>query len=68
MGEFNEWSRVATPMKRRRNGDFYVLLELEKGRPYRFRYVVDDCKFENDWNADRYEPNPYGSEDSVIDV
>lgn len=68
MGEFNNWSRDATPMKRRKNGDFSVSLDLEKGRSCRFRYLIDGWKFENDWEADRYESNPYGGEDSVVEV
>lgn len=68
VGEFNEWSRDATPMTRRKNGTFSVSLELETGRAYRFRYLIDGGKFENDWAADRYEPNPYGGEDSVVEV
>jgi Glycogen recognition site of AMP-activated protein kinase len=68
MGEFNNWSRDATPMKRRKNGDFALSLDLEKGRSYRFRYLIDGWKFENAWAADRYESNPYGGEDSVVEV
>jgi 1,4-alpha-glucan branching enzyme len=68
MGEFNSWSRDANPMKRQKDGDFSVSLDLEKGRSYRFRYLIDGWKFENDWEADRYEPNPYGGEDSVVEV
>ena len=68
MGEFNNWSPNAAPMKRRTNGDFSITLDLEKGRSYRFRYLIDGCKYENDWRADRYEPNPYGGEDSVVEV
>ena len=68
MGEFNHWSRDANPMKRQKNNDFSVSLELEKGRSYRFRYLIDGRRFENDWAADRYEPNPYGGEDSVLDL
>ena len=45
-----------------------MTLELETGRSYRFRYMIDGWKYENDWGADRYEPNPYGGEDSVVDV
>ena len=55
-------------MKRRASGDFSVSLELEKGRSYRFRYLIDGCTFENDWDADRYETNPCGGEDSVVEV
>jgi 1,4-alpha-glucan branching enzyme len=68
MGEFNNWSPDANPMTRRTNGDFSVSLDLEKGRSYRFRYLIDGWKYENDWKADRYESNPYGGEDSVIEV
>jgi 1,4-alpha-glucan branching enzyme len=67
-GEFNDWSRDATPMKRRPTGDFSVSLDLETGRSYRFRYLIDGCTYENDWEADRYEPNPYGGQDSVVEV
>jgi hypothetical protein len=68
MGEFNDWSRDATPMKRQKTGGFSVSLNLETGRAYRFRYLIDGGKFENDWAADRYEPNPYGGEDSIVEV
>lgn len=68
LGEFNNWSADAHPLVKREEGDFAITLELEVGRAYRFRYVIDGWKFENDWFADRYEPNPYGGEDSVVDV
>jgi len=68
LGEFNNWSPDAHPLVKREDGDFVVTLELEAGRAYRFRYVIDGWKYENDWFADRYEPNPYGGEDSVVDV
>ncbi len=68
VGEFNNWSPDATPMRRRKDNGFSVSLELEKGRSYRFRYIIDGSKYENDWAADRYQPNPYGGEDSVVDL
>jgi 1,4-alpha-glucan branching enzyme len=68
MGDFNGWAPDAHPLKPQKNGDFAVTVELEKGRSYRFRYIIDGWKYENDWAADRYEPNPYGGEDSVVDV
>ena len=68
LGEFNNWAQDATPMKKQKTGNFTVTLELEAGRSYRFRYIIDGWKYENDWFADRYEPNPYGGEDSVVDV
>ena len=67
-GEFNNWDEKATPMKRQKNGDYTVTLELQIEREYRFRYCIDGCKWENDWCADRYEPNPFGGCDSVVIV
>lgn len=67
-GEFNNWDEKATPMKRQKNGYFTVTLELEKDREYRFRYCIDGCKWENDWSADRYDPNPFGGFDSIVRV
>jgi 1,4-alpha-glucan branching enzyme len=66
VGDFNNWSRDASPMKRLKNGDFTLVLDLEPGREYRFRYLINGIKWENDWCADRYEPNPFGAEDSII--
>jgi 1,4-alpha-glucan branching enzyme len=68
LGEFNNWVQDANPLKKQKSGNFTVTLELEAGRSYRFRYIIDGWKYENDWFADRYEPNPYGGEDSVVDV
>ena len=68
LGEFNNWSPDAHQLQKREEGDFVITLDLAAGRAYRFRYVIDGWKYENDWFADRYEPNPYGGEDSVVDV
>jgi 1,4-alpha-glucan branching enzyme len=68
VGDFNRWNKEETPMKRLKNGDFTVTLELETGREYKFKYLIDDIRWENDWHADRYEPNVYGTDDSVVVV
>jgi hypothetical protein len=68
VGDFNTWNREASPMKKLRNGDFEATLELPAGKEYRFRYLIDGCRWENDWCADEYKPNPYGSDDSVVIV
>jgi 1,4-alpha-glucan branching enzyme len=65
-GDFNNWDKEAHPMKKLRNGNFAVTLELEKGRKYQFRYLIDGDRWENDWHADMYEPNPFGGNNSVV--
>jgi hypothetical protein len=67
VGEFNGWSPTAHPMAR--EGDELVArLALVRGRTYRYRYLLDGDRWENDWNADAYVPNGFGGEDSVLDL
>jgi hypothetical protein len=53
---------------RRVGAEFVADVPLHAGRSYRYRYVLGDGRWENDWAADRYEANYFGSDDSVIDV
>ena len=67
VGDFNKWSLTATPMTR--DGDGFVAhVYLEPGRTYRFRYLLDGERWENDWSADDYVPNEFGGNDSLIDL
>lgn len=66
VGDFNNWDERATPMKKLKDGRFTVLLELESGREYQFRYLVDQSEWHNDWEADKYVPNPFSGDNSVI--
>lgn len=67
-GDFNEWSERGTRMRRLKNGSHTLTLKLATGRAYSFRYLIDGEKWENDWAADRYEPNPYGGDNSVVEI
>ena len=68
-GDFNGWDPQVTPLTRKKSGDFNVTLELESGREYQFRYVIDGQTWENDWQADRYAPSEIpGVENSVVAV
>lgn len=67
VGEFNNWNIYGTPMKKQPDGTFAVTLELDKGREYQFRYLIDENFWENDWNADKYLTTPFGDcENSVV--
>ncbi|GAB4570861.1 MAG: hypothetical protein Kow0077_06040 [Anaerolineae bacterium] len=65
VGEFNGWNPGATPMRKLKDGRHTVTVELEPNRAYQFRYVLDG-NWDNDWQADGYVPNPFGSENSVV--
>jgi 1,4-alpha-glucan branching enzyme len=67
-GEFNEWKPKAHRMKQRKDGSFSITLSLPAGQSYRFKYLVDGKRWENDWSADAYVPNSFGSEDSLLEL
>jgi 1,4-alpha-glucan branching enzyme len=66
VGDFNNWDESATAMKRQKNGSFNVTLDLDKDREYQFRYLVNGTEWHNDWEADKYVPNPYSGDNSVV--
>ena len=65
-GEFNDWNPNSHPMKRSKDGGFALTLSMEPNREYRFRYLLDGERWENDWTADGYVPNTFGTEDSIL--
>jgi 1,4-alpha-glucan branching enzyme len=68
-GDFNDWRAATTPLKRQKDGSFAVTVELPAGREYLSRYLIDSNRWENDWDADRYEPSGYpGVENSVLEL
>lgn len=68
VGDFNNWNKTAAPMRRLKNGSFTLTIALERNREYQFRYLLDGQRWENDWEADTYVPNDFGSENSVVAV
>ena len=67
-GEWNDWSASADVMRRDAEGGFSLTVDLEAGRAYRFRYLLDDLRWENDWAADAYLPNSFGGDDSIVNL
>jgi 1,4-alpha-glucan branching enzyme len=68
VGDFNNWNTRANPMKRQENGDYEISLKFEPRKEYQFRYFIDDSKWENDWNADKYVKSPLGDGDNSVVV
>lgn len=67
VGDFNEWNiEEALEMKSLKNGEFKAVVNLEVGKDYQFRYLINGEKWENDWEADQYLPNGHGTENSVV--
>ncbi len=67
VGEFNDWNKTATPMrKRKKDGVFYLSLDLAKDREFQFRYLLDENTWVNDEEADSYAPNPFGEAENCV--
>jgi len=66
VGDFNNWNTHANPMKKLKDGDYSIKLDLEPGREYQFRYLIDQLKWENDRSADKYVRSDYGDCDNSV--
>ncbi len=69
VGEFNEWQTGATPMTRLKDGSFKATVDLEPGKEYQFRYLLDEEHWVNDAEAEAYVPTEFfDAENSVVRV
>ena len=68
VGEFNGWDANSHPMKLQKDGSFNLTINLEKGREYQYRYLLNGSTWENDDCADKYVKSPYGDSDNSVVV
>ncbi|MCK5023861.1 MAG: isoamylase early set domain-containing protein [Candidatus Aenigmarchaeota archaeon] len=68
VGDFNSWDTNGIPLKKLKNGNFKVTLKLSRGSEYKYKYLIDSNRWENDWHADDYLHNSFGTEDSLVRV
>jgi 1,4-alpha-glucan branching enzyme len=68
VGSFNDWNDTGTPLVHGADGSWSVALTLEAGWAHQYRFRDQDGGWHNDWAADSYIPNEFGSENSVVDL
>lgn len=66
VGDFNDWNETSHPMEQKKGGKFTLTLDLALNREYQYRYLVNGKDWHNDWNADKYLPNPFWGDNSVV--
>ena len=67
VGDFNNWNvNEGIAMEAVKDGSFSKIVELETGRDYQFRFLVDNSRWENAWDADSYVNTPYNVDNSVV--
>ena len=68
LGDFNNWDMSSEPMKKKKNGEYYATFDLETGKEYQYRYLIDGVKWDNDPDAEKYVPNEFYTDNSVVTV
>jgi len=65
LGDFSDWQEIDMKFDKK-SKSFKTKLRLPKGKSFQFRYLLNDMEWENDYSADAYVPNEYGSDNSVV--
>jgi len=65
-GDFNNWDIENLPMKKLKSGEFTASIDLEKGKEYQFKYLIEGKEWLNEEEADKYVLTEFQSENSVI--
>jgi len=66
VGDFVDWETNRTPMRKLKSGIWKKRMKLAAGR-YEYRFIVDGNWQSDPENISR-QPNPYGSENSILIV
>jgi 1,4-alpha-glucan branching enzyme len=66
VGDFNGWAPEEHRLVRRSNRTRSASLKLPAGQRFSFRYLAEGGHWFNDEAADGWEPNGYGSDNSVL--
>ncbi len=67
VGDFNDWKTAKkAEMKKLKNGSFTTTLDLEVGKDYQFRYVLDGEKWINEAGADKFVPSGVSYEENSV--
>ena len=66
VGEFNNWDKKDIAMTKLEKGGFAATVELDSGKEYQYKYLVDGKNWCNDHKADKYVPDGYQGENSVV--
>lgn len=65
-GDFTNWSQEGIPLKMSSDDEWKASLSLSPGR-YEYRVIVDG-EWRDDPNARQVVPNPFGTQNGVLEV
>jgi 1,4-alpha-glucan branching enzyme len=67
VGDFNDWKAIEMKFNKKTQ-TFKTKVRLPKGGVFHYRYLLNNTEWENDYSADQYLPNEFGSENSVVNT
>ena len=67
VADFNDWQAIEMKFNKKTQS-FKTKVRLPKGGDFHFRYLLNKTEWENDYEADQYLPNEFGSENSVVNT
>lgn len=67
LGLNSDWNSPVS-MNRKKDGTFYVEVNLPKESKHEFKYLVDNAMWLNDPEADSEVPNVFGGSNSVVSL
>ena len=68
LGEFNGWDATSHPLTKRKDGSLSTTVSLKADAEYRFRYLLDGSRWENDADCDGVVPNGFGTTDGILTI
>lgn len=59
LGDFNNWNPQKAPkLEKQPDGSYKAVAQLEEGKTYHYRFLLDNGKWVNDYHAQKYEYVP----------
>lgn len=65
VADFNNWQPIEMKFNKK-DKIFRTKVRLPKNGLFHFRYLINESEWENDYQADQYLPNVYGTENSIV--
>jgi 1,4-alpha-glucan branching enzyme len=57
LGDFNDWNPENAPkLEKQPDGSFKTAAQLEEGKTYQYRFLLNDGRWVNDYHAQNYVP------------
>ncbi len=65
LGSFNDWSD-GEPLTANKKGEYRATVHVDSPGELEFRYLLNDEIWINDWHAENYVQNEYGTDNCVV--